>query len=134
MATIGAFKPSCTGSAVMILTTRSLILAAATLLVASNLFADLHAAETESRARMRITLTSKGFDPAVLHVPADKRIEIMVDNTTSLPAEFESATMAVERMIPGRTQLPVYIRPLPRGTYVYFNDFTQNVSGKIIAQ
>lgn len=113
--------------------TRAAWAAVSVLWTASALVVPARAA-AEANKDLHITLTNQGFSPAVLHVSAGHRIKVLVDNTTALPAEFESAEMAAEYVIPGHTELPVFIRPLKPGSYNFFNDFDKNMAGKIIAQ
>ena len=40
-----------------------------------------------------------------------------------MPAEFEGRDFHAEVVIPGKTELPVYVRSLKPGTYHFFNDF-----------
>ena len=69
-----------------------------------------------------------GWHPDRLH------LEILVKNVDVLPAEFESNDFNREVVIPGGTELPVYVGPLKPGTYAFFNDFHQASTGKLIVR
>lgn len=86
------------------------------------------AAAADSEAT-KLEITSDGFSPAHLTVPADKRVKVMVHNKTSLPAEFESYDFTAEKVVPGGTRVPVYFGPLKPGQYKFFNDFAPNMKG-----
>lgn len=115
-------------------TTRGFAWTATLLLTTSSLLIAPSMTRAESKAPLQITITSKGFDPARLQIPAGKKVKIMVHNATALPAEFESYQMPVEKVVPGHTDLPVYIGPLKPGSYKFFNDFAANVTGTIIVK
>lgn len=80
---------------------------------------------------MQLAITSDGFSPAHLTIPAGKRVKVMVHNKTSLPAEVESYDFTVEKVVPGGTHVPVYIGPLKPGKYKLFNDFAPNMTGLV---
>ncbi len=81
-----------------------------------------------------ITIHNGHFKPAQISIAAGKKVKLLVTNATALPAEFESYDFTVEKVIPGHTSLPVYVGPLKPGTYTFFNDFAQNVTGKLIVK
>lgn len=81
-----------------------------------------------------ITLTNQAFKPDTLTVPADQRFKIMIANKDALPAEFESSDLHREVVLPGHTELPVYVGPLKPGTYHYFNDFHPQTTGTLIVK
>ncbi|AWN14454.1 cupredoxin domain-containing protein [Salinisphaera sp. LB1] len=82
-------------------------------------------------ADYRLAITKQGFQPQALSIPAGKRVKVMVHNKLALPAEFESYDFTVEKVVPGGTTVPVYIGPLKKGHYKFFNDFAQNMQGKL---
>ena len=51
-----------------------------------------------------------------------------------MPAEFESRDSHAEVVIPGKTELPVYVRPLKPGTYHFFNDFHPHSKGTLVVK
>ena len=52
-------------------------------------------------AALRLTSKDHRFQPAEVHTPAGKPISIEVKNLDSTPAEFESKTLRVEKVIAG---------------------------------
>lgn len=79
----------------------------------------------------RLAITQQGFEPQALSIPAGQRVKVMVHNKRALPAEFESYDFTVEKVVPGGTTVPVYIGPLKKGRYKFFNDFAQHMQGKL---
>jgi hypothetical protein len=84
-----------------------------------------------------VTLTIKNhqFEPTELRVPANKRISIYVDNQDPTPEEFESTSMKVEKIIPGKSKGLVRVGPLAPGRYEFFGDFNPKTArGILIAE
>lgn len=63
------------------------------------------------------------FDPAVLTVPAGKKIRIEISNTGKMPIEFESTDLRKEKVLaPGGSSVVVIVPQQP-GRYRFFDDF-----------
>jgi len=59
-----------------------------------------------------LVIRNHKFEPQELRVPAGKRVSIYVANEDVTPEEFESATLKVEKIIPGKSKGLVRIGPL----------------------
>jgi len=81
-----------------------------------------------------LAIVNQAFEPDTLTIPAEQRVKIMVMNKDSIPAEFESNDFYAEVVIPGKTELPVYARPLEPGTYHFFNEFHPESKGTLIVK
>ena len=82
-----------------------------------------------------LTIKNHKFDPAELRVPAGKRVTIYVNNEDPTPEEFESVSMKVEKIIPGKSKGLVRVGPLTPGRYDFFGDFNQDTAkGVLIAE
>ncbi|TAM64217.1 MAG: cupredoxin domain-containing protein [Rhodanobacter sp.] len=81
-----------------------------------------------------LTIRGQAFQPRTLTIPAGQQVKIVVKNDDALPAEFESGDLNQEKVIPGGTALPVYIRPLKPGTYKFFNDFHPASTGTLVVE
>lgn len=103
-------------------------------LLCLNLPTPAQAAQGNKDASYEITITKGHFQPDSLTIPAGQQVKIMVHNSTTLPAEFESYDITVEKVIPGGTTLPIFLGPLKPGTYGFFNDFAQGVTGKLVVE
>lgn len=75
------------------------------------------------------------FVPAELRVPAGKKIRLVIDNRDSAAEEFESHELNREKVIPGKSKLPVFIGPLAPGNYPFFGEFNPKTArGVIVAE
>ena len=84
---------------------------------------------------LTVTIKNHRFEPTELRVPAGKRVTIYVVNEDPTPEEFESISMKVEKIIPGKSKGLVRIGPLPPGRYDFFGDFNQDTAkGVVIAE
>ena len=84
-----------------------------------------------------LTLTIKDhlFTPGELKVPANQRIVITVINDDPTPEEFESKTLKVEKVIPGKSTGVVRIGPLKPGRYPFVGEYHETTAkGAVIAE
>ena len=82
-----------------------------------------------------ISIRDHRFEPAELRVPAGKKIKLLVDNQDATAEEFESHELNREKVIPGKSKLPIFIGPLAPGRYPFFGDFNQKTAiGAIVAE
>ena len=104
----------------------------AALFVAASFAVALPGANAAPRQVFHITIEKQAFTPTTLTIPADQRVKLMVKNADVAPAEFESSDFHSEVVIPGKTELPVYVGPLKPGTYTFFNDFHPQSKGTLV--
>ena len=82
-----------------------------------------------------LVIRNHKFEPEELRVPAGKRVSIYVANEDVTPEEFESATLKVEKIIPGKSKGLVRIGPLAPGRYEFVGEFhADTAKGVIIAE
>jgi hypothetical protein len=82
-----------------------------------------------------LVIRNHKFEPQELRVPAGKRVSIYVANEDPTPEEFESATLKVEKVIPGKSKGLVRIGPLAPGRYEFIGDFNAaTAKGVVIAE
>jgi hypothetical protein len=81
-----------------------------------------------------VTIRNHGFEPSEFEVPAGQKIELHVSNADPSPAEFESAELHREKVVPGGQEIIVFIGPLRAGRYEFFDDFNPRARGHIIAR
>ncbi len=84
--------------------------------------------------KFTLVIRGQAFVPKTLTIPAGKTVKIMVRNEDTLPAEFESYDFNRETVIPGGSEVPVYVGPLKPGTYKFFNDFHPTSTGTLIVR
>ena len=75
------------------------------------------------------------FYPSELHVPAGKKVKLLVKNSDKTPEEFESYELNREKVIGGGRKAVIFIGPLKVGEYPFFGEFNpKTAQGKIIAK
>lgn len=80
----------------------------------------------------QVNIRNQGFTPAEVSIPAGTKVELVVVNEDALPAEFESYDLSREVVVPGHSQVKIFIGPLDAGKYRFFNDFHQQSEGWIV--
>ena len=82
-----------------------------------------------------LVIRNHKFEPQELRVPAGKRVSIYIANEDPTPEEFESATLKVEKIVPGKSKGLVRIGPLAPGRYEFIGDFNADTAkGVVIAE
>ncbi len=81
-----------------------------------------------------VEIHDAAFAPAEVRIPAGKRVELVVRNLRSLPAEFESFELNREKVVPPGGHVTVWVGPLDAGRYKIFDDFNPSVTGWIVAE
>jgi hypothetical protein len=82
----------------------------------------------EDAATVRLSLKDHRFQPAEARAPAGKPITIEIRNLDATPAEFESKTLRVEKVVTGGGTITVQIRPLAAGRYRFFDDYHEDTT------
>ncbi len=70
-----------------------------------------------------LTLKNNRFAPNAVTVPAGERLQIVVKNEDSTPAEFESHDLRVEKIVTPGGKITVTVGPLKPGTYKFFDEY-----------
>ncbi len=82
-----------------------------------------------------LTIKDHRFEPAELHVPANKRIELTVKNADPTPEEFESHALKVEKIIAGGSSAIVRLRAMEPGRYEFVGEYHEDTAkGTIVAE
>jgi hypothetical protein len=82
-----------------------------------------------------ITIRNHRFEPAEVKIPAGKRVTVYVVNDDPTPEEFESHSLKVEKVIPGKSKALIRVGPVPKGRYEFFGEFNQaTAQGVVIAE
>ncbi len=102
------------------------------LVVAAALTLTAGAGRADDAVKLSITIKDQKFDPAELHAPPGKSIEIQVKNLNPIVSEFESADLHFEKIVPAGSQAAVYVRPLRPGKYNFYDDFHRATQGYLI--
>jgi hypothetical protein len=102
--------------------------------LAAALFVLQPAAHADDEVNIQLTLKDHHFSPAEVHAPANKTITITLKNLDSVPAEFESNMLRVEKVVTGGGTITMKIRPLAPGRYRFFDDFRPEAQGYLVVQ
>lgn len=102
------------------------------LVVAATLALPAAVARADDTVQLSITIKDQKFDPAELHAPPGKTIEIQVKNLNPIVSEFESADLHFEKIVPAGSQAAVYVRPLQPGRYNFYDDFHHATQGYLV--
>ena len=82
-----------------------------------------------------VTIKDHKFSPAEIKVPANQRVEITVINDDATPEEFESGSLKIEKVIPGKSKGVVRIGPLKPGRYSFVGEFHESTAkGVVVAE
>jgi plastocyanin len=85
-------------------------------------------------ASATLTMTKSGFQPSTVNVKAGVKVKLTVHNAQSDAAEFESAELNREKVIPPGGSATVYVGPLEPGSYGFFDEFHPSSTGRIVAK
>ena len=93
------------------------------------------AAQAEDTAAIQVTLSNHRFEPAEIHVPAGKKVDLVVSNKDSEPEEFDSSDLKVEKVIAGGQKATIHLRPLDAGKYKFEGEYhDETAQGVVIAE
>lgn len=82
-----------------------------------------------------VVLHKHKFTPDRIEVPAGKKVKLLVENRDATPAEFESETLKIEKVIAGNGKAVVFIGPLKPGEYKFVDEYNEKTAkGVIVAK
>lgn len=110
---------------------RNLLLAMAVVLVGA---VAAPTAIAETTPEYQLVLQDHKFQPATLKVPANTRFKVVVTNRNPVPSEFESTDFNREKIVLPNSTISVFIGPLKKGTYKFFDDFHQSTTGELVVE
>ena len=70
-----------------------------------------------------LTLRDGRFEPETLEAPARTRFKIILRNAGAGPAEFESESLRLEKVLSAGARSFVVVQPQPPGEYDMFDEF-----------
>lgn len=85
-------------------------------------------ARAQDAATLELSIKGHRFQPAELKAPAGKPLILRVKNLDSTPAEFESVSLRVEKVIAGNGEGLIRLRALQPGRYQFFDDFHKDTT------
>lgn len=81
--------------------------------------------QAQDEVTIHILLKNHNFQPKEVRAPKDTPLLLQVQNADTTPAEFESRTLRVEKVVPGQASGTLHIRPLQPGRYRFFDDYRE---------
>lgn len=85
-------------------------------------------ARAEDAAAVHLSLKDHRFAPAEPRAPAGKPLTIEIKNLDATPAEFESKSLRVEKVVAAGGTITVQVRPLAAGRYRFFDDYHEDTT------
>jgi len=89
-------------------------------------------AAAEDAVSLSLTIKDGKFEPAELHAPAGRAMEIHITNLNTIPSEFESSDLHFEKIVPAGKQAVIRVRPQQSGRYNLFDDFHRETQGMLV--
>jgi len=89
-------------------------------------------AAAEDAVSLSLTIKDGKFEPAELHAPAGRALEFHVTNLNTIPSEFESSDLHIEKIVPAGREAVIRVRPQQPGRYNFFDDFHRETQGVLV--
>ena len=90
---------------------------------------------TNAAGQVEVILEDHRFTPSEIHVPANKKAELLTKNRDATADEFDSTTLRVEKVIAGKGEGVVRLRALSPGRYPFMGEFNaQTAQGVVVAE
>jgi plastocyanin len=86
------------------------------------------------QAPIAIAVRDHQFVPAEVPVPAGVKVELVLRNEQTVPAEFESTSLHREKVVAPGATASIFIGPLKPGRYDFFDDFHPATRGVVVVQ
>ncbi len=103
--------------------------------VAALLFVYLYAAPVfAEQPAIAIAVREHQFVPAEVPVPAGVKVELIIRNEQTVPAEFESPSLHREKVVAPGAAVSIFVGPLQPGRYEFLDDFHPATRGVLVVQ
>ena len=95
----------------------------------------LSSAAIAGESDYKLVIRDHRFQPAEITIPAGKKVRLIIDNQDATPEEFDSYELNREKVIPGKSQVTLFIGPLKPGRYSFVGEFNADTAmGVIVAE
>jgi heme/copper-type cytochrome/quinol oxidase subunit 2 len=84
--------------------------------------------------QVTIVLKDHAFTPNEVPIPANTKVELLVQNQQPTMAEFESHSLHREKIVQPGAQISVIVGPVAPGRYEFFDDFHNATRGFLVAK
>ena len=82
--------------------------------------------------QLNLVIKDHRFLPSRLTIPSHTKFKLRVTNQDSTPSEFESSDLNREKIVAPGSTVTVFIGPLARGRYTFFDDFHQSTGNGVL--
>ena len=102
------------------------LLACSLLVVATPALAD---------TQISVTLKNHKFSPSVIKVKANKPSMIILHNDDDTADEFDSSSLKIEKVVPGKDKGNIRVRALAPGKYPFMGEYhAATAQGVVVAE
>ena len=84
--------------------------------------------------KVTIAVRDHQFVPAEVPIPAGVKVELIIRNEQTMPAEFESKSLHREKVVAPGASVSVFVGPLKPGRYEFIDDFHPASRGVLVVQ
>ncbi len=81
-----------------------------------------------------IAIRDHQFVPSEVQMRANAKVELIIRNEQTTPAEFESTSLHREKVVAPGKAASVFVGPLKPGRYDFFDDFHPATRGVLVVQ
>ena len=104
-------------------------------LAAAALMSASLAAFAAGEPEFALSIQNHKFSPDRIEVPVGKKVKLLVENKDATPAEFESESLKIEKVIPGKGKATIFVGPLKAGEYKFVDEYNaKTAQGVIVAK
>lgn len=95
----------------------------------------LNALPVHADAPQVLTIQNHVFTPNEIHVKANAKAQITVKNLDSTAEEFDSDDLKVEKVVAGKSEGVVHLKPLKPGRYNFVGEYHEDTAkGVVVAE
>ncbi|HET7084776.1 MAG TPA: cupredoxin domain-containing protein [Rhizomicrobium sp.] len=99
------------------------------------LIATMPALQARADAPITVHLKNHKFTPATIKVKANQPSMIILYNDDDTADEFDSASLKIEKVVPGKNKGNIRVRPLAPGKYPFMGEYhAATAQGVVIAE
>jgi plastocyanin domain-containing protein len=90
------------------------------------------AALAAGEPEINVVIEGHKFAPDRIEVTAGQKVKLLVENKDATPEEFESGPLKIEKVIPGKAKVTIYVGPLKAGEYKFIGEFNEKTANGVI--
>lgn len=84
---------------------------------------------------VELLIRNHQFEPAVVKIPAQTKVKVIVKNLDATPEEFESYSLKREKIVPGNATATLFVGPLAPGSYPFVGEFNEaTAKGEVVVE